>query len=148
MKRPQFRSGLGRALGGTAVVAMVFVIGACDLTQGPKDLPTFAEISIEGTSPNPLKLITSTNFAETLDPTTFQYGAILIESDTVEITPPFNGTVTLTDLGSVYVELFQPLEATASVRMRVNLDNGESYDQQATLADKASLIYYFAFFQS
>jgi len=133
---------------GAALLALALVAGACDLTQGPDDKPTRAEIQVEGTAPNPLKLITSINFAETFDTRTLQYGAVLVESDTLEISLPYSGTVNLDALGSVYVEVLQPEEATATVRLRVNLDNGESSDQSGTLSNFASFIYYFAFFES
>lgn len=148
MNRHPFGPRTRRVAGGGALLAALLLTGACDLTTGPDDQPTRAEITIEGTSPNPLKLITSLDFVETFNRTTLQYGAVLNKSDTVEITLPYSGTVQIGDLGSVYVELFQPQVPTASVRMRVNLDNGESYDQNATLSDKASLIYYFAYFVS
>jgi hypothetical protein len=42
----------------------------------------------------------------------------------------------------VYVELLYVPTSTASVTLRVNLDNGESFEQAATMSDDAQLIYY------
>jgi len=54
-------------------------------------------------------------------------------------------TVSLAPFGSIYVELYQPEVGTATVHMKVDLDNGEGYEQNATLSDRAKLIYYFVF---
>ena len=90
-------------------------------------------------------LILSTDFFEQLNTSSGVYTPILISSDTVLVTPPYNKTVNIAALGSIYVELYQPEVATATVHMKVDLDNGEGYEQNATLSDKAQLIYYFIF---
>lgn len=102
-------------------------------------------ISTEGSAPNALKLIISTDFFEQFNTSTREYIPVLVTSDTVEVSLPYNRTVNLGPLASVYVELLQPQVETATVRMRVDLDNGEGYDQRATLSNRASLIYYFVF---
>lgn len=117
----------------------------CSLGSAPDERPTRAEIRVEGTSPNPLKLITSIDFFEQFNTTTLEYTPVLVSSDTIEINLPYSTTVNLGTGGSVYAELLQPEAATASVRFRVDLDNGEGYDQSATLSDMAALIYYFVF---
>ena len=102
-------------------------------------------INITGTTPNPLKLIISTDFFEQLNTGTGAYTPILVTSDTVLITPPYNNTLNISATGSIYVELYQPEVETATVNMKVDLDNGEGFEQNATLSDKAQLIYYFVF---
>jgi hypothetical protein len=108
-------------------------------------MPTSAVINIDGTTPNPLTLIVSTDFYEQVNLSTGQYTPILVTADTVPLTPPYNRTVDISALGNIYVEVYQPEVATASVHMKVDLNNGQGYDQSATMSDKAQLIYYFVF---
>jgi hypothetical protein len=145
MNRYRWESIVRRPLGVTASCIMVAAAAGCSFSSGPDNKPSTAEIRIEGTSPNTLKLITSTDFYEQLNTGTGEYTPILVTSDTLEIELPYNATMGMGPLSSIYVELLQPEVATASVRMRVDLDNGEGYDQSATLADQAALIYYFIF---
>ena len=134
-----------RRTAAAALACSLIVAGACSLGTSPDNKPTSAVINIEGTTPNPLKLILSTDFFEQLNTSSGVYTPILISSDTVLVTPPYNKTVNIAALGSIYVELYQPEVATATVHMKVDLDNGEGYEQNATLSDKAQLIYYFIF---
>ena len=134
-----------RAAMGAALLASSALAAGCDLSAAPDDKPTEALIRIEGSSPNPLKLITSTDFTEQFNTSSTEYTAVLFRSDTAEISLPYNATVNLGAPASVYVQLLQPGKGTASVRMRVELDNGEGYDRSANLTDNASLIYWFLF---
>lgn len=127
------------------ILASVLVVG-CSLTGGPDDKPSEARVRVEGSSPHPLSLIVATNFYEQLNLETGARSVVLVSSDTSEISLPHDRAVDLGETGSVYVELLNPLVATATVRMRVDLDSGQNpYDQSATLSDRASLIYYFLF---
>ena len=145
MTRYRFEFHFGRAATAAALAFALMTGGACSLTSSPDSKPTTAEITIEGTTPNPLKLITSTDFFEQLNTDTGVLTPILVTSDTVLVTPPYNKTLSLGAFASVYVELLQPEVETATVYMKVDLDNGEGYEQNATLADGAQLIYYFVF---
>lgn len=137
--------GSGHASVGVALLLASVVGTGCDLTSGPGDKPTTAVIRVEGTSPNPLKLITSTDFTEQYNALSMEYTAVLFSADTVEITLPYKATTDMGPQASIYVELLQPEKATASVRLRVDLDNGEGYDRSADLTDNAALIYWFLF---
>lgn len=128
-----------------ALALTLMVVGACSLSTSADNQPTSAVINITGTTPNPLKLIISTDFFEQLNTGTGAYTPILVTSDTVLITPPYNNTVNISATGSIYVELYQPEVEAATVNMKVDLDNGEGFEQNATLSDKAQLIYYFVF---
>ena len=66
-------------------------------------------------------------------------------ADTLHPALPFDQTFDLGTGGSVYVKLNNPVVATATVRLRVDLNEGQSYDQAATLSDQAALVYYFIF---
>ncbi|MDP2958170.1 MAG: hypothetical protein Q8N53_17210 [Longimicrobiales bacterium] len=104
-----------------------------------------ARVRVEGTSPHALTLIIATDFHEQFNPLTNETTAIPNRADTTLITLPYDRTVDLKNFGSVYVELRNYKVPVASVRMRVDLDNGEEYDQEATLSDNAALIYYYLF---
>lgn len=146
MTRYRFRFVFKRAATAAGLTLSLIVAGACSSNEGPDSKATRAEITIEGTTPNPLKLITSTDFYEQLNVDTGEYKAILITSDTVLVTTlPHTQTVDIGVFGSVYVELYQPEVGTATVHMKVDLDNGERYEQNATMADGAQLIYYFVY---
>ena len=144
MKRPDPRSSRLTRFVSAGLLSAVLAAG-CGLDAGPDEKATRAEIRIEGEAPNPLLLVTSLDFIEQFNASTLQYGALLVESDTLEIALPFNATVPLDAFGSIYVELHQPAETTASVHMWVDLDNGEGFERLATLTDRASLIYYFIY---
>lgn len=145
MKGYQFGSRFGRVAAAATLAVALFGVGSCSLGTEPDSKPTSAKVNIEGTFPNPLTLVTSIDFYEQLNTETGVLTPILITSDTVLITSPYEDTIAMGALGSVYVELYQPEVETATVHMKVSLDNGEGYEQNATLADKAQLIYYFVF---
>jgi hypothetical protein len=147
MTRYRFEFPLKRVATVAALASSLIVAGACSLGTTPGNQPTRAEITIDGTTPNPLKLIISTDFFEQLNTSSGALTPILVKSDTVLITPPYSNTVDISTFGSIYVELLQPEVETASVHMKVDLDNGEGYEQNATLADRAQLIYYYIFTQ-
>jgi len=127
---------------GALGVLACLAAAACSLTSGPDERPSSARVRVEGTTPHALKLIMSTEFHEQLNLTSNETYAVLERSDTSLVTLPVDRTVSLGTTGSIYVELRNDLVPTASVRMRVELDNGEGYDRSATLSDKAALVYY------
>ena len=145
MKRYRLGFTFRRAARGGSLLVLLGIAAGCSLGSGPDDKPTSARIRVEGTSPNALKLITSTQFYEQFNTGTQEYIPVLLKSDTVEIQLPYDATMSTGAQFSIYVELLQPEVATATVRMRVDLDNGEGYNQNATLADRAALIYYYIY---
>ena len=134
----------GRAWRVPAVLAALLMGAGCSFTSGPDDKPTSARVRIEGTGPA-LQLIVSTDFFEQVNLDTGERTPVTNRADTLALALPFDQTFDLGTSGSVYVKLNNPIVATATVRMRVNLDQGQSYDQSATLSDNAALIYYFTF---
>ncbi len=123
--------------------AALVALAACSLGTDAPDKPTSARVRVEGTTPHPLLLVTATDFYEQIDPSSGATTAVANRADTTEIALPFESTIDLTATGSVYVELRNLLEPVASVRLRVELDNGKGYDRSATLSDDAALIYYY-----
>lgn len=131
---------------GLALAVVAALTTSCSLTTSPPKKPTTAHIIIEGSTPAPLELVTSTDFYQTQNQTTLEVNEVYNKADTLGIgTLPYDATVDLTDLGSISVRLKNPVVATASVRMRVTLDNGQGYDQTATLSDGASLVYVYTY---
>lgn len=130
---------------GLVAMALLAAVAACSSNAGPDERATSARVRIEGTSPHPLVLVTAREFYEDIDPVSGEVIVVLDEPTTAEITLPYDGTVDLGTTGSVYVEVRNPLVPTANIRLRVELDNGESFDRTATLSDDAALIYYFAY---
>lgn len=126
----------------------VLALGGCSLITTGDEPPTTARVRVEGTAPQPMVMIRSTNFFEQLNLDTGERRAILSTADTVEIDLPFDETFATGVDGSVYVEvLYRDLDP-ASIRMRVDLRPGdESFEQSATMSDNARLIYYFIFDQ-
>jgi hypothetical protein len=121
---------------------VVLALAACNLGTNLDDIPTTARVRVAGAAPDEIKLIVSTDFFEQLNLETLERRAVLQTSDTLTLTLPYDQTWDLTELASVYVELLYEPTSTASVTMRVNLDNGESYEQAATMSTGAQLIYY------
>jgi hypothetical protein len=134
------RTGRARAAALLGAFAVAFV--GCDIGTSVDDIPTTARVRVEGTAPDTLKLIVSANFFEQINLTTGDRYAVLEESDTLALSLPYDETWPLSELGSVYVELLYEPTSTASVTLRVNLDNGESFEQAATMSADAQLIYY------
>ncbi|MBM4372799.1 MAG: hypothetical protein FJ098_14190 [Deltaproteobacteria bacterium] len=100
---------------------------------------------MEGTSPHQLTLITTKELYEQYNPLTGEVNPVPVDADTALITLPFDRTLDIASTGSVYVELRNYQVATASVRLRVELDNGQGDDRTATLSDNAALVYYYLF---
>lgn len=117
-------------------------LAACSIGTGPGDKPTSARVRVDGTAPDPPKLITSSNFFEQINLTTLARYAVLVEADTTDLTLPLDTTLDIAETGSVYVEILYEPTSTATVRLRVDLDTGESFDRNATMSTNAQLIYY------
>ncbi len=118
---------------------------ACAVSTGPHKRPTNAHIVVEGTAPVPLELVISTDFTESVDPITFQIVQHFNSADTFDIQLPHDHTVDLSALGDIVVRLKNPVVDVASVRLRISLDNGQAYDQSATLSDGAELVYVYVY---
>ena len=131
-----------RARAPSLVTLLLSSLGACTIGIGPDDRPSSARVRVEGSAPDDLRLITSTVFFEQINLETLERYAVLETADTSVLALPFDDTIDISALGSVYVELLYEPTSTAAVRLRVDLDNGESFDRSATLSTNAQLIYY------
>jgi len=133
-----------RAVRAASVLSALMMAAGCRLSSGPDNVPTSARVRVEGTGPD-LELIISTDFFEQVNLSTGERTAVVNRADTLRPNLPFDQTFDLGNGGSVYVKLNNPVVETATVRLRVDLNEGQSYDQAATLSDQAALIYYFIF---
>ncbi len=123
-------------------IPAALVLAACSTGLDADDVPTTARVRVDGAAPDELTLVVSTNFFEQINLETLERSAVLQEADTLALSLPYDAYWPLNDLASVYVELLYVPTSTASVTLRVNLDNGEAFEQAATLSDNARLIYY------
>ena len=124
-------------------------VAACSSGTEPDSKPTEARIRVEGTSTVPLQLLTSLDFFETVDPISGEIRQILNTADTVFVDAlPYDATVPLTSLGSIYVELANLEDTPANVRLQVDLDNGQGYDRSATMSEGGALVYAYVFLQT
>lgn len=140
------RMGSRVRLGVAAVAAAgVLAASACSLGVEADDKPGTARVRVEGTAPDRLVLVVSTDFYEEYDPMTGGFLPVLGDSNTRFITPPFDETLDLGNAGRVYVELRNPSAAEAAIRFRVDLDNGRSYDRTDRLSGDRPLIYYYVY---
>ncbi len=69
------------------------------------------------------------------------------DADTTYITAlPYTQTVALTDLGSIVVDVSNPSDVPATVRLVVELDSRQSpYDREAQMSEGGALRYVFNF---
>jgi hypothetical protein len=133
-----------------STVALPFILAAstaaCDSLLGTdQDYAELAHVTVTGSSTVPLKLVLSNDFTALPD----EDGEIIvsiINADTQTVSLPINATYPLGDRLRILVRLINPDSmVTATVHMRISLDNDEVYSQQATMRD-ATLEYYFAYF--
>jgi len=138
----QERSSAAPAL--AAALACLVGLTACDtLLSTDQDAPGSARVVIEGTAEAPLRLVTSADF----DRVFTGEGAfpVLITSDTVLVTPPFDQRYDITEHLRFFAQLTNPDEAEANVTMRVFFDDEEFFDESSALAEGTKLEFSFLF---
>jgi hypothetical protein len=137
-----------RPVGALAAVAMILVASttACDsLLDTSQDYADVAYVRVTGTSSVPLKLVLSNNFVRNINDQG-QTTVSLVTADTQIVTLPIDAWMPLGNNLRILARLINADTAvTATIHMRVFLDDEEVYNQQATMRD-ASLEYYFTYF--
>lgn len=116
----------------TLFAAALLATAACAgaSTAAPSDS---VQLLIDGTAPEPLRLITAARYGIVEHPETGVVSSFLQESDTTRITLPFEGTY---DISTYHIFLFRLTEtehALATVRMRAFVDGEEKLDQNANM---------------
>src|SRR5262245_52027804 len=108
-----------------ALPILTLLASACssvlDTTQ---DYADNAILEVTGTSPVPLQVVSSTNWVYVTNPDTGEQTVSTTSADTVSLQVPINRTVAITNSFRIYYKVTNPdLNQTASIRMRVLLDN-------------------------
>jgi hypothetical protein len=131
------------SLAGALLVAL-FATSGCDSIVETDTRPvTNARLIISGTSPVPLLLVTSFNFGATRNVETGELQVTLIRADTLTVSLPFDRTFPFSGADRLHVRLINPdVNATASVRMQLQVDARQVFNEQANMRD-ASLSYTF-----
>ena len=122
---------------------MLACASACGILDDQEERAQRAQVVVNGTSPVPLSLITSSEFVLETDPETLVTTAVLIVSDTAEFTPPFEDIYQIDQFERFLVRLVNPDSAVASIRMQVLVDGSLEYDQSADVAEGGSLEFTF-----
>lgn len=131
-----------------AVLAGVLpsLAGCSSILDTSRDIADAARVVVDGSSPVRLTLVTSTEYVGARDPDTGSFDITLLSSDTAAVDVPIDRSFSLDQNGRFLVRLIHPdLQSTASVRMRVFLDEELVYDVSADMSD-AYLEYVFVYF--
>ena len=132
-----------------ALPILTLLASACsqvlDTTQ---DYADNAILEVTGTSPVPLQVVTSTNWIYIINPENGEQTVSTTSADTVTVQLPINRVVPLTNSLRIYFKVTNAdINQTASIRMRVLLDNKVMFDQAANMRD-AGLGFSFAYGQA
>ncbi|HEX7118868.1 MAG TPA: hypothetical protein VF212_08780 [Longimicrobiales bacterium] len=143
---PRIVRGRRVAVPGAAAFILTLFAAACNTISDPTEhYAENAHIELTGTSPVPLVLVTSTVWGQKVDEETGDLVTELMQADTAEVELPFERTVALAPTYRILFRVINPDTAeSASIRMRVHLDDELVYDQPGTLLN-ASLEYSFAY---
>lgn len=120
-----------------STLAAVPLLAACDsILDTTPDYADRARIVIEGEDTADLLLVTSTLYVGEQVNNSPQLIITVLDADTAQVSPPFDGIVPLDESGRLLVRLFQP-DPTAhpTVRMRIFLDDEKVYDVTAEMTD-------------
>jgi hypothetical protein len=135
-----------KRLAAAATLILAAAAAACEsILDTTEDLADNARVFVTGSSPVLLELVLSNDFTA-VENAEGNFDVTMAESDTFRVTPPYERAHPIGQTGRIFVRLTQPdSTVTASVRLRVQLDDREVYDRQATLRN-ASLEYLFVYF--
>lgn len=128
---------------GLLLGACLATLSACGSTTSPDQRPSEAEIRVTGSSTVPLRLIVSTDFFETINQVDGTRAQVFVTADTLTIEDlPYSDLVTLGDLSSIVVDVSNPDETPATVRVFVELDGGQPpFDQEGIMSQGGSIRY-------
>lgn len=119
-------------------------VAACSLGTEESNRPDRARVVITVDAPNPLTLITSTDFFESIDDVSGQILTSFNQADTVLIDSAFDETFQLGAQSSFVARLIETENTTATIEMRVFLDGVLEWERTGTMRD-ALLEYKFVF---
>lgn len=126
-----------------AFAGVVATATACGSSTSPPQRPSEATVRLTGETTVPLRLIVSTDFFETLDPLEGTRDQVFVTADTLTIeTLPYNETFVLGALSSIVVDVSNPDETPATVRLEVELNGGQQpFEQEGVMSQGGSIRY-------
>ena len=129
-----------------ALPILTLLASACSsVLDTSQDYADNATLEVTGTSAVPLQVVSSTNWNYVTSQETGEQIVQLTSADTASLQLPINRTVPITNSFRIYFKVTNgDINQTASIRMRVLLDNKVVFDQAATMRD-ASLDFSFAY---
>jgi len=131
------RKGSYYAVVGVALFIITLSTTGCDEILGPsRKRAETASVELEGTSPGPLQVVTSTNWILTQDQLTGESMIQLFAAETTEAELPFEKSVKLAPYYRVLFRVMNPHTDTARIQMRVLLDGEETYKMETAVADE------------
>jgi len=116
---------------------LAFAAGCSNLLETQVQIIRNGRVTVTGTSPVPMLLITSTNFTATRA----DNGTLLVNyvtADTAVITLPYDRSYSFGETDRFVVKLANADEdTTADIELRVFADGAEKYRQRATMKDSS-----------
>ena len=103
-----------------AVLAGLAALTACSILDGPTEAPTSASITIGGTGPGPLTLVTSNQFVYIFD----NFGnrrEEIISADTSTVNPGYQADLELGGGARIFVSVGRPPETEATPQVTLQL---------------------------
>jgi hypothetical protein len=146
MRKDRWERGCRVALRAAALVLAISSMHGCSsITGTDRSNAEAARVTVQGTSPGPLMVITSTRFSTFLTPEGEEAVSFVL-SDTVFLSLPIDRTVQFGNSDRVHISVRNPdAENAATVTVRISVDGREVYNQGAMLRDAALGFSYFLF---
>ncbi len=123
------------------VAVFVLTASGCDIL-GPRTPPDQMRIEVEGSSPEPLRLITSRRFFIDGDRVGVDGGVVYLTADTTMISLPRDETYNLQPDNRLAVRVERPEQGQVALTLRVFIDNDKVFDVTET-REGSFLQYYF-----
>lgn len=129
----------------SALGAISLAAGCSSIVDTDRTTAEEARLTVTGTSPVPLKVITSTRFSVGFTPEGNE-AVSYVQSDTVELTLPIDRRLRFGSGDRVHFTVWNPSEeATADIDVRVRVDGNDVFRQSATLRGASLSFNYFLF---
>jgi hypothetical protein len=130
-----------------ATCTLATTLGACsELLETEQHFISNGRVTVTGTAPVPLILITSSNFTATEDPLTGERTINFVTSDTTTLTLPFDRTYSFGRTDRFLVKVANSdSTSTATVVLSVFLDGVEDLRQGLTMQNSSYQYLYYRF---
>lgn len=118
-----------------ALFTIILSAAGCDILGPPGGRADTARLELDGTSPGPLLVVTSTDWTYIYDEDTGRTLISLVAADTTEAELPFQKSVDLAPRYRILFRVVNPHEEEAHVRMRVLLDGELKHSVEGELGE-------------